>query len=80
MIGEFLPAIPGQRFVEFVREFTRLLEQGVDHGVQRIPHVRFGSNFVVPGVRRECPISLKADIHFAMLERPGIAINGPSGA
>ena len=33
MIGEFLPAIPGQRFVEFVREFTRLLDQGVDHGL-----------------------------------------------
>ena len=33
MIGEFLPAIPGQRFVEFVREFARLLDQGVDHGL-----------------------------------------------
>src|SRR6266566_1964374 len=32
MIGEFFASIPGQRFVQFVREFACLLDQGVDYG------------------------------------------------
>ena len=45
MIGEFLAAIPGQRLVELVRQFARLLDQGVDHGL-RLPVRDLGEHHI----------------------------------
>ena len=44
-VGEFFSAIPRQRFVEFVREFARLLDQGGYHGL-RIPAWDLGEHHI----------------------------------
>jgi hypothetical protein len=78
VIGEFFAAVPGQRFVKFVRQLSRLLDQGGDYslrilgrdlGEHQITRVAFDKRQDVAVIRPAKQVALPVTRHGPVLNR-----------